>query len=304
MNAIKLPTGIIYGIMLIFALILTSTADESAQVGWAVEAVNSASNTVGRLKNSKNTATRVKSLVDLAKAYMNATQYNEAENIYKKASEINKTAFKNIKGNFKHTLTQQVVIFAGLADAQIKQGKFETAQQNYERGLHTAKLGIPASSPEVKHLRTGHIVCVARRSTKTAAESLFSQLLSASERASGFVSADLAMILENQIEYRAYSRRLSECEAMSKRLVDVSKRVYGSDHPEIARALARQASVIYVLYEKSGDLKELQKALPLMTDALRIRMSAFGPNHEITITTKKSVEDLIEKIRKNTPNTQ
>jgi tetratricopeptide (TPR) repeat protein len=222
--------------------------------GWAIDAVVAASNTLAGMESvyTNGGPAVVKAVAALGKAQMDALEYKSAVKSYSRALALNDRQFKHIKGDFRHALILHVRLISSLADAQMKSGDFENAARNYERGVHVAKLGVGATTPEVKHLRTGLVIATARRSIPATAESLFKQLLASSERASGFVSDDIAMILDNWIELRAYTQRLPECEAMATRLVDVSKRVYGSDHPAVANALARQASIIYDAAKASG----------------------------------------------------
>jgi hypothetical protein len=141
------------------------------------------------------------------------------------------------------------------------------------------------------------VLAVARRSTKEAADSLFKQLLAASEKASGFVSDDIAMILGNQIEFMGYLGRLSECEEMSKRLVNVLQRVYGSDHPEVAVALNKQASIIYNKSKEKDSSTNAEDALPLLRRAAQIRRAAFGANHPLSKLAEENIKTLQNNIK-------
>ncbi len=288
-------------IIMLMSLMGLGTSTASAASGWAIDAVVAASNTLSNVEKSypDGGSAVVKSMAALGKAQMDALDYKAAEKTFERAFNMNKKSFKNISGDFRHALLQQVQLISSLADCQMKQGNFDDAEKNYQSGLHMAKLGVAASTPEVKHMRTGHIVAIARRSTKVASASLFKQLMSASERASGFVSDDMAMILYYWIQYEAYIGHLNECEDKAKRLVDVTKRVYGSDHPEVAEALILQASVIYDKCKKSGDNTELKRALPLLQSALKIRRAAFGSSAMRTKQSMKNIEILQAELKKS-----
>jgi tetratricopeptide (TPR) repeat protein len=271
--------------------------DRVSDSGWALDAVIAASNALNDIERvyPDGGDAVIKGIAALGKAHMDALQYAEAEKVYERAAELHKSVFKNVSGDFRHSLMLHVRLLSALGDSQMKQGDFDAATVSYRAGLHAAKLGIGATTPEVKHMRTGLVLAVARRSTRESAESLFKQLLGASEKASGFVSDDMAVILDNWIEFRGYTGRLSECEDMSERLVDVLKRVYGSDHPEVAEALNRQASVIYA---KSGkDVERRRKALPLLQNAYRIRSAAFGKSHPLTKLSDKNIKTLQDELK-------
>jgi tetratricopeptide (TPR) repeat protein len=271
--------------------------DKSFRSGWALDAVVAASNALNDIERvyPDGGDAVIKGIASLGKAHMDALQYAEAEEVYGRAVELHKSVFKNISGDFRHSLMLHVRLLSALADSQMKQGDFDGATDSYRRGLHSAKLGIGVTTPEVKHMRTGLVLAIARRSTNEYAESLFKQLLASSETASGFISDDVAVILDNWIEFRGYTGRLSECEDMSVRLVDVLRRVYGSDHPEVAEALNRQASVIY---SKSGnDIQKRKQALPLLQKSYQIRRAAFGASHRLTKLSQKNIGTLQDELK-------
>jgi len=262
--------------------------------GWVIKAVISSSNVLAAIESSEtgDPDAVIRGLQALAKARMDALQYAEAEADYKRAIDLHRDAFKGLqKGDdIAHGLLRRVRLFSGLGDAQLQQGRFEQASVSYEAGIRAARLGVRSASPEVKHLRTGLACSIARRSVPTSAESLFGQLLAASERATGFVHGDVATILDHWIEYRGMTGRLSECEKMSERLVGTLERVYGSDHPEVADALSRYASILY----ENG---ELQRAFPPLQRAFAIRRSAFGNKHPITKRARRNLGVLQDELK-------
>ena len=267
----------------------------SAKPGWVLLAVISGEEALATAETSADgddPEAVIRALQSLAKARMDALQYAEAEADYQRAIELHKDAFKGLSqdSDFRYKLLRRVRMFSGLGDAQLQQAKLGPATESYEAGLHAARLGVRSVSPEVKHLRTGLACVVARRSVRMSGESIFAQLLAASERASGFVHGDIAIILDQWIEYRAAARDLAGCEEMVTRLVDTLERVYGSDHPEVAEALTRQASI---LYEKG----ELQHAFPLLQRAYAIRRSAFGSSHEISKRARRNLGVLQDELK-------
>ncbi len=270
-----------------------AASGQSGDHGWVVENVMSGARALAAIEasNAEDPEAVISGLMALAKARMDALQYAQAEEDMQRAIELPKDAFKGLKGDdVRSGLLRRVRMFSSLGDAQLQQGKLDEATISYEAGIHAARLGVRSVSPEVKHLRTGLACAVARRSVKRSAESLFEQLLAASERASGFVHGDVAIILDQWIEYRGMTGRLGECEEMAKRLVDVLERVYGSDHPEVAEALNRQASILY----ENG---ELQRAFPLLQRAYAIRRAAFGLSHPITKRARRNLGVLQDELR-------
>ncbi len=267
--------------------------------GWALDAVVAASNSlkdIERVYPDGGDAV-INGMVSLGEARMDALQYAEAEKDYLRAIDLHKSVFKNISGEFRHDLVLHIKLLSGLADAQLQQNKLEKATHNYRRGLFAAKLGISSTTPAVKHLRTGKVLTIARRSTREAGESLFEQLLTASEKASGFIHDDIAMILDQWIEFRALTECITDCEDLAIRLVDVLQRVHGSDHPEVAEALNRQASIIYEKGNSRGKGKgEGKRALPLLREAYKIRLNAFGESHPLTQLSEQNLDKLLRKL--------
>jgi len=282
---------------LIFAASFCTAESNHAKRGWVLDAVIAASNSLNDIEKvyPDGGDAVIKGSVALGDAHMDALQYEKAEQMYLRGIESHKGVFKNISGDYRHDLMLHVRLFAALADSEMKKGDFDAATHNYRRGLHAAKLGIGATTPEVKHLRTGLVLAIARRSTKQASESLFEQLLTASEKASGFISDDIAMILDNWIEFRGYTGRLAECEDMSIRLVDVLQRVHGSDHPEVAEALNRQASIIYKISQSKRSDRG-KDALPILRKASQIRNAAFGADHDLSKLSQKNLETLLREL--------
>ncbi len=296
----KSLSSIIYCSFVIQLFLVCNTCiakSDHSKRGWVLNAVTAASNSLNDIERvyPDGGDAVIKGIMELGDAHMDALQYDKAENIYLRAVESHKSAFKDVSGDFRHDLVLHVKLLSLLADSEMKQGDFDSATHNYRRGLHAAKLGMGATTPEVKHLRTGLVLAIARRSTKQASESLFEQLLAASERASGFISDDIAMILENWIEFRGYTGRLAECEDMSIRLVDVLQRVHGSDHPEVAEALNRQASIIYKISQDKRSERG-KDALPLLRKASQIRHAAFGAEHPLSKLSEKNLETLLREL--------
>lgn len=264
-----------------------------ADDAWALEAVAAASNSVVALEriypDGGNAV--VNGYLALGEARMDALQFPEAEQDLKRALELHQDVFKGLKEgqDFRYSLLRRVRLLSALGDAHMQQRELEDATRCYETAINASKMGIRATSPEVKHLRTGIACCVASRAVRNSAESIFKQLLAASERASGYVQEDIAIILDAWITYRAIGERLSECEEMATRLVGVRERIHGSDHPEVAETLNRLASV---LYEKG----ELKRALPLLERAMNIRRMAFGSDHPITQRARRNLGILREEL--------
>ena len=289
------------GIVAIQMLFVTNicTAKSDHKRGWVLDAVATASNTlvdIERVYPDGGDAV-IKAIADLGKAHMDALQYSEAEQQYLRAIELHKGVFKDISGDFRHDLMLHIRLLSSLADSNMKQGDFNDATHNYRRGLHAAKLGIGATTPEVKHMRTGLVLSTARRSVNDTAESFFEQLLTASEKASGFVSDDIAMILDNWIEFKGFTGHISECEDMSIRLVEVLQHVHGSDHPEVAEALNRQASIIY--NKSLEDSDRGKDTLDPLRKALKIRQAAFGASHPLTKLSDKNLEKQLRDLYLN-----
>lgn len=292
---------IICGIVTVQALVTANicSAKSDHKRGWVLDAVITASNTLNDIERvyPNGGDAVIKSIADLGKAHMDALQYAAAEQQYLRAIELHKTVFKDISGDFRHDLMLHVRLLSSLADSNMKQSDFDGATLNYRKALHSAKLGIGATTPAVKHIRTGLVLAIARRSVNETAESFFEQLLTASEKASGFVSDDIAMILDNWIEFRGFTGQLNECEDMSVRLVEVLQHVHGSDHPEVAEALNRQASIIY--NKSLKDSSRGKDALPPLRNALKIRQIAFGASHPITKLSEKNLEILLRELYLN-----
>ena len=289
-------------IILFFSKNIYSEEVKKTDSAWALDAIVAASNSlkdIERVYPDGGDAV-INGIVALGEAQMDALQYAEAEQKYLRAIDLHKSVFKNISGDFRHDLGLHIKLLSALADAQLRQNKFEKATHNYRRGLYAAKLGISATTPAVKHLRTGRVLAIARRSTREAGESLFEQLLTASEKASGFIHDDIATILAQWIEFRSLAGNLTDCEDMVVRLVDVLQRVHGSDHPEVAEALNMQASIIYEKGNSRGEGRgEGKRALPLLREAFRIRFAAFGASHPLTKRSELNLDKLLRELYLN-----
>ena len=286
--------------VLIAAPVLTGAFSLSAQsdAGTALQAVAAASNALVKVEGTTAAKPRavIKSVLCLGLADADALRFEQAEKTFQRALEKNSALFKNITGDIHKDLLMQIRLLSLLADMQMRQGKFEEASQNYRRGLNTARLGISAVSPVVKHLRTGLVLATARRSTPTAAEALFDQLQNSSKQASGDVSLEMAMILRNRIEFRAYTHRIAECAEMAEHLESVSRKVYGGDSPAYAEDLVLQASVIYAVADTKGDAELRKAALPLLERVLEIRQKAFGPADKHTQAARQNIVVLKQEL--------
>ncbi len=295
MNIIKPVGGICVWFAIVVLLVsmgqagLSDAASERDDFGWVLARVTAASNMLALVEKAHpdGGAPVIDALMALGKARMDALDYAGAGADFQRAIDLHQDAFKNLTGkeDIRHDLLRRVRLLSARADTELMQNQFEEAARIYAGGLGVAKLGLSPSIPEVRHLRTGRAVAFARQSVNEVAESLLEQLLRACERSSGYVHEDVALVLNQQIEFMALTGRLKECKETAFRLVDVLQRVYGSDHPMVAEALNRLASARY----ENGNL---ETALPPLKRALSIRRAAFGASHEFTRRSERNIESL------------
>lgn len=77
----------------------------------------------------------------------------------------------------------------------------------------------------------------------------------------------------------------SKAESLNVQSLELRKRLFGEDHPDVAQSLNNLACVYYSLARYS-------EAEPLLIQALEVRERRLGVNHRLTATTRKNLETL------------
>ena len=223
-------------------------------------------------------------------ACFDAQDYREALVFFQRAAELHRDAFLNVSNDLEPRVRVRVDILRRAGESQLRLNEHEAAEGTFLKALAVARLGLKANSREVQSLRTGQTLAVARRLRYEQAEDLYDQLLAACLRTFGEDHLEVARVLREWVMLYAMFGRLADAEVEATWLLAVRRDVLPPNHPDVADALNRLASVYY----EQGRFRD---ALPLLEEAMQVRLKAFGDGHPSVQLSTGNIESLREEIQ-------
>lgn len=210
-------------------------------------------------------------LSDLASVRANQEQYDEAEQLLRDAIKV----FKEAYGEVHPKVSEKLAI---LAFFLIIRERYDEAKTLFQESLDIVKKVFGEDDPNV----CAYILAMAELSysndQKEEADDLYAQAIGIYEQErEKKINPDFSQGLMTLIELYESQKRYREVEALYERLIDTTRRLLGSDHPNLALLLTRLAK----LKLDSWCPKE---ASELYEDALKIRQHIFSDKHALTAT--------------------
>lgn len=231
----------------------------------------------------------VNDLIAFADACATVEDYETAGAAYARAAELQQQTLRDIDGDLLPRLHARVVAFNRMGQTYLKLHRFETAGAAFKRALANAELVFLPVSEEVKIARTGIALARAYSVRSDNAEAFYEQLLDSCKTAFGPDHPEVARVLEAYLWRAKDMENTALAERQARRLVDLLGKIMPAHHPATAHALNRLASILY----ETGRRDE---ALPLLQEALDIRVKAFGAGHPKTVRARHQLADLCQEM--------
>jgi CHAT domain-containing protein/Tfp pilus assembly protein PilF len=237
----------------------------------------------------------------------NASQYKEAESLYRRALAID----EEILGP-NHPDVARVLV--NLALLYQKQARISEAEALQKRALGIREKVFGRNNAETAQSLVGLAELYLSEARYTDAEPLFKQALAAQQKVLNPEHSDLALSMNDLGELYQIQGRFSDAEPLLKRALNIREKAFGLNHRGVADSLANLAELYraegryadaeplfkraLAVYEKAlgrdqpdvtislgglGNLYELEgrytEAEPLLKRALAIQERTFGPNY-------------------------
>jgi tetratricopeptide (TPR) repeat protein len=267
--------------------------------------------------DAQETAT---ALNELALAYTSLKRHSEAEQLLRRAIEIDK---KTLGKDHPSVATG----YNNLASLLKEQGKYAEAESLYRRAIEIDEKVLGKDDPNVARVYNNLAVLLLDQDKYAEAESLLRRAIEIDEKTLGKehprVAVDydtLAVLLQDQGKY-------AEAEALIRRTIEIDEKALGKDHPGVASDCNRLALLLqdrrkYVEAEQllrraiEIDEKTLGKddpdvardynnlamllrdqgkyseAEPLLRRAFEVLQASFGPEHPKTLMVKSNYDSL------------
>lgn len=204
-------------------------------------------------------------LTNLGSSLYQEARHADAEACYRKASE----QWRKTPGS--ESEEGKAILLNNLGALYRAQGRYNEAEKVYTEAIAIRKRqGKDGGSQATMWCNLAEVLRRQRRLDEAREAVDRGRTLGA--RTITHDSQAFASMLHISGDVYADSRKFSEAEAFHLEALEIRKRLYGPDHPQIAAGKNNLAS----LYREQGKVDQL---VPMLEDALRIWRGAFGEDH-------------------------
>ncbi|MBW4596223.1 MAG: tetratricopeptide repeat protein [Brasilonema angustatum HA4187-MV1] len=190
--------------------------------------------------------------------------YKNTENLYREAINV----FTQTLGDNHPKLGEKLSVFAGFLVSQNRQAD---AEPLYQRSLAVAKQVFGEDNPNVCEYMLQIAELNRSLGREDEAENMYAQAIGIYDQDKS-INPDFSEGLMRLIEVYEFQRRDDEVVALYKRLLEVSRRLLGKEHPNIVNILNKLAKYL-------TEQKFYQEAAGFYEEALNIRKIIFNEKH-------------------------
>ncbi|MBC1238342.1 tetratricopeptide repeat protein [Nostoc sp. 2RC] len=190
--------------------------------------------------------------------------YEKTENLYREAIQI----FEQTLGDSHPKLGEKLSVLAGFL---VSQNRKEDAKPLYQKSLAVAEEVFGKDNPNVCEYMLEIAELNRSLGHEEEAESMYAQAIGIYSKDKS-INPDFSEGLMRLIELYKSQRRDDEVVALYKRLLEVSRRLLGNEHPNIVNILSKLAKYL-------AEQKSYLEAAGFHEDELKIRKSIFNEKH-------------------------
>ncbi len=162
-----------------------------------------------------------------------------------------------------------------LAGVKGGMGKLAQAESLYREALAMRRRLLPADDPDLARAMNNLGELLYLRGEYDEGEKLLRNAIVVFEAAYGRLHPDVAIVMNNLAAHLAKTGRMSEAESLYRESLAIERSLLDEGHPELGTSLNNLAALL----RKNGKPKEAES---LFREALVIIKAAFGPDHPIT----------------------
>jgi tetratricopeptide (TPR) repeat protein len=182
------------------------------------------------------------------------------------------------------------ICLMGLAQLYGSQWQYDKCEHNFKRALSILQTVLPKDDPAVVRCLKEIALMYQVQSKYTEAEAYYRQVLEILA-AEPEPRHELSEVVAALVEIFKDQGRFNEAEVAQRRLIEITEKLMGPDHPELAQHMIDLAE----LYD---DNAKYDKAADWLRLAVQITRKARGPNHPQSATFLKKLINVQEKVRK------
>ncbi|WP_414572856.1 tetratricopeptide repeat protein [Nostoc sp. CCY 9925] len=222
------------------------------------------------------------SLNNLAGFYYFQGRYSEAEPLYLQALALR----QRLLGEEHPDVAQSLNNLAALHHSQ---GHYSEAEPLYLQALELTRHLLGDEHPDFTNSLNNLAVLYYSQGRYSEAEPLYLQALELTQHLLGDEHPDVALSLNNLALLYKSKGQYSEAELLYLKALEFTQHLLGEKHPDVALSLNDLA----YLYDSQGRYSEAE---PLYIQALSILEPLLGINHANTITVRKNLADLRDRL--------
>jgi tetratricopeptide (TPR) repeat protein len=247
-------------------------APTGASQGWCAEAAHKAREALARVP-AADTKALSEALMAAGKAVALTGPPEEAAALFERAAnlargEISWHSSRAEKHRYIEALLHQ-------GNVLYDQLRYEEAEIIYRRAVEAARITLPEKDEWVKTARNRYALALGQRKQLAPRLEFYVILKDSCLKAFGKRHEETAAVLDELITITLISRDLAKAQEFAEQSLNIRRKTLPANHPQLADAIVRLASVMY----ERGRRKDLE---PLLKEALKIRAAAYGPDHSKT----------------------
>jgi len=224
----------------------------------------------------------VAKLIKQAKQALEKGEFDQAEQLFNQASELDIEAAQQAQEIANKRLVSAAESLAANGDLKLTQLAYQKAGEYYERA---AKL-LPAGNDEtLAYYLNWAGYAFDDAALYEQAKPLYERALAIREKVFGKEHPSVATSLNNLAGLSYSQGNYEQAKPLYERALAISEKVFGKEHPDVATSLNNLA----LLYDSQGNYEQ---AKPLLERALVIKEKVFGKEHPSVATSLNNLAEL------------
>jgi tetratricopeptide (TPR) repeat protein len=220
-------------------------------------------------------------LADLARMQ---GQPDRAEKALQQAFAMAQARLKSIEGDVKDPIQMLVATRYAMGCFHRSQGQYEKAETEFKQARDSAGLLLAADDPNLARAAGAKASTMSARGDLEQARQLCTWAVDHVTKACGTNDAEIAWIDDMMGSAYAHAGQHALALPVYEHMLSVRQAALPPEHPDLADAHNRLASILF-------ELKRPEQIIPHLQQALEIRTQAFGPTHPLTLRSRKNLEE-------------
>jgi tetratricopeptide (TPR) repeat protein len=211
------------------------------------------------------------------------------QGMYSDAEQLHKRALEITEKVLGPEHPNTALSLNDLANNLDRQGRYSEAEQLHKRALEIAEETLDPQDPDIATLLNSLANNLDRQSRYSETERLYKRALKIREKVLGPEHPDTALSLNNlAVCITNRGSRYAEAEQLHKRALKITEKVLGPEHLDTVRTLNSLANNLYIQ-------RRYAEAEPLYKRAVETTAKMLGPEHPNTVI---ALNNLVDSVRR------